>query len=172
MPDFLYTPLFSIGQDTTEYEAISRDHVAVGECDGRPVLKVAPEGLTLLAERAFHDVAFFLRPSHLDQLAAILKDPESSANDRTVALELLKNAMISADGVLPMCQDTGTAIINAKKGQRVFTGGGDEEALSRGVFNAYTKNYFRGVINKQFFLLPLFNYAGNIIIHNLLSNFI
>ena len=143
MPDFLYTPLFSIGQDTTEYEAISRDHVAVGECDGRPVLKVAPEGLTLLAERAFHDVAFFLRPSHLDQLAAILKDPESSANDRTVALELLKNAVISADGVLPMCQDTGTAIINAKKGQRVFTGGGDEEALSRGVFNAYTKNYFR-----------------------------
>jgi len=143
MPDFLYTPLFSIGQDTTEYESISRDHVAVGECDGRPVLKVAAEGLTLLAERAFHDVAFFLRPSHLDQLAAILKDPESSANDRTVALELLKNAVISADGVLPMCQDTGTAIINAKKGQRVFTGGSDEEALSRGVFNAYTKNYFR-----------------------------
>jgi fumarate hydratase class I len=143
MPDFLYTPLFSIGQDTTEYEAISRNHVAIGECDGRPVLKVAAEGLTLLAERAFHDVAFFLRPSHLDQLAAMLKDPESSANDRTVALELLKNAVISADGVLPMCQDTGTAIINAKKGQRVFTGGGDEEALSRGVFNAYTKNYFR-----------------------------
>ena len=92
---------------------------------------------------AFHDVAFFLRPSHLEQLAAILEDPESSANDRNVALELLKNAVISADGILPMCQDTGTAIINAKKGQRVLTGGGDEEALSRGVFNAYTKNSFR-----------------------------
>ncbi|HEX2695836.1 MAG TPA: fumarate hydratase, partial [Acidobacteriota bacterium] len=143
MPDFAFTPLFSLGQDTTEYEALSRDHVAVGECDGRPVLNVAPEGLTLLAERAFHDVAFLLRPSHLEQMAAILKDPESSANDRYVALEMLKNAIISAEGVFPMCQDTGTAIINAKKGQRVLTGGGDEEALSRGVFNAYTKNSFR-----------------------------
>ena len=143
MPDFVYTPMFALGPDTTEYDAISRNHVTAGECDGRPVLKVAPEGLTLLAERAFHDVAFRLRPSHLEQLAAILKDPESSANDRYVALEMLKNAVISAEGVFPMCQDTGTAIINAKKGQRVITGGGDEEALSRGVFNAYTKNYFR-----------------------------
>jgi fumarate hydratase class I len=143
MTDFVYTPMFALGPDTTEYEAISRDHVAAGECDGRPVLKVKPEGLTFLAERAFHDAAFFLRASHLEQLAAILKDPESSGNDRTVALELLKNAVISADGVLPMCQDTGTAIINAKKGQGIFTGGGDEAALSRGVFNAYAKNYFR-----------------------------
>jgi fumarate hydratase class I len=143
MPDFVYTPMFPLGEDMTAYDAISRDHVGAGTCDGRPVLTVAPEGLTLLAERAFHDAAFFLRPSHLEQLAAILRDPESSANDRTVALELLKNAVISAGGVLPMCQDTGTAIINAKKGQRVSTGGGDEEALSRGVFNAYTKNYLR-----------------------------
>ena len=143
MPDFAYTPMFPLGPDATAYEEISRDHVAAGECEGRPVLKVAPEGLTFLAERAFHDVAFFLRPSHLEQLAAVLKDPESSANDRTVALELLMNAVISAQGVLPMCQDTGTAIINAKKGQSVVTGGGDEEALSRGVFNAYAKNYFR-----------------------------
>jgi len=143
MPDFAYTPMFPLGPDATAYEEISRDHVAAGECEGRPVLKVAPEGLTFLAERAFHDVAFFLRPSHLEQLAAVLKDPESSANDRTVALELLMNAVISAQGVLPMCQDTGTAIINAKKGQGVVTGGGDEKALSRGVFNAYTKNYFR-----------------------------
>jgi len=143
MPDFVTTPMFPLGPDTTAYEEISRDHVAAGECEGRPVLKVAPEGLTFLAERAFHDVAFFLRPSHLAQLAAVLKDPESSANDRTVALELLMNAVISAQGVLPMCQDTGTAIINAKKGQGVVTRGGDEEALSRGVFNAYTKNYFR-----------------------------
>jgi fumarate hydratase, class I len=143
MTDFVYAPMFPMGPDTTEYDAISRDHVAAGECDGRPILKVAPAGLTLLAERAFHDAAFYLRTSHLEQLAAILEDPESSANDRTVALELLKNAVISAEGVLPMCQDTGTAIINAKKGQGVVTDGGDEEALSRGVFNAYTKNCFR-----------------------------
>lgn len=143
MPDFAYAPMFPLGKDTTEYELVSKDFISVGECDGRPVLKVAPEGLTLLAERAFHDAAFFLRPSHLEQVAAILKDTESSPNDRTVALELLKNAVISAEGVLPMCQDTGTAIINAKKGQRVFTGGGDEEALSRGVFNAYTGNFLR-----------------------------
>ena len=143
MTEFIYTRLFSLGQDTTEYEVIALDHVASGACDGRPVLRVAPEGLTLLAERAFHDVAFRLRPSHLEQLAAILKDPESSPNDRYVALEMLKNAVISAEGVFPMCQDTGTAVINAKKGHLVWTGGGDEEALSRGVFNAYTKNYFR-----------------------------
>jgi fumarate hydratase, class I len=143
MPDFVYTPMFSPGTDTTEYEPISRDHVKAGECGGRPVLEVAPEGLSLLAERAFHDAAFFLRTSHLEQLKAVLEDPESSANDRAVALELLKNAVISADGVLPMCQDTGTAIINAKKGQRVLTDGRDEEALSRGVFNAYVGNFLR-----------------------------
>jgi fumarate hydratase class I len=143
MAEFVYTPLFRPGLDTTEYEILSRDHVAAGECGGRPVLLVAPEGLTLLAERAFHDAAFLLRPSHLRQMAVILKDPESSANDRYVALEMLKNAVISAEGVLPMCQDTGTAVINAKKGQQVFTGGGDEEALSRGVFNAYARNCFR-----------------------------
>ncbi|HSA97290.1 MAG TPA: fumarate hydratase [Acidobacteriota bacterium] len=143
MPEFVYTPLFPPIEDETDYDLISKEHIASGEWDGRPVLKVAPEALSLLAERAFHDAAFFLRPSHLVQLKGILEDPASSANDRTVALELLKNAVISAEGVLPMCQDTGTAIINAKKGQRVSTGGGDEAALSRGVFNAYTKNFFR-----------------------------
>lgn len=143
MPDFVCPPMFPLGPDTTEYEAISKDHVAAGECAGRPVLKVAPEGLSLLSERAFHDAAFYLRTSHLEQLKAVLEDPESSANDRTVALELLKNAVISADGVLPMCQDTGTAIINAKKGQLVLTEGKDEEALSRGVFNAYVGNFLR-----------------------------
>ena len=143
MPEFAYAPMFPLGPDPTEYELVTREHVSAGQCQGRPVLEVAPAGLTLLAERAFHDVAFFLRPSHLEQLAAVLGDPESSANDRTVALELLMNAVISAEGVLPMCQDTGTAIVNAKKGQQVWTGGGDEEALSRGVFNAYTRNYFR-----------------------------
>ena len=96
MADFVHTPMFPLGPDTTDYDAISGEHVVVGLCDGRPILRVAPEGLTLLAERAFRDAAFFLRPSHLGQLAAILEDPESSANDRTVALELLKNAVISA----------------------------------------------------------------------------
>jgi fumarate hydratase, class I len=143
MPDFRFTPLFPALADATEYELLTRDHVAAGECDGRPVVKVGAEALAILAERAFHDVAFFLRTSHLESLAGILRDPESSANDRYVALELLKNAVISSEGVFPMCQDTGTAIINAKKGQQVWTGGGDEEALSRGVFNAYARNYFR-----------------------------
>jgi fumarate hydratase class I len=162
MPEFVYTPLFSLGTDTTEYEAVSRDHVAAAECDGRPVLKVSPEALTLLAERAFHDVAFRLRPSHLEQMAAILKDPESSANDRYVALEMLKNAVISSEGVFPMCQDTGTAIINAKKGQRVLTGGGDEEALFRGVFNVYTKNYLRYSQNAPLTMYDEKNTATNL----------
>jgi len=143
MAEFTYQPMFPLGKDDTEYRELTRDHVSAGTCDGREIVKIAPEGLTLLAERAFRDVAFLLRPSHLSQLADILKDLESSANDRYVALELLKNAVISADGLLPMCQDTGTAIINAKKGHRVWTGGGDEGALSRGVYNAYVKNYFR-----------------------------
>jgi fumarate hydratase class I len=143
MPDFLYAPMFSTGEDTTEYEPLGKEHVSTASFAGGEIVSVKPEGLTLLAERAFHDVALRLRPSHLKQVADILKDPESSANDRYVALELLKNAVISAEGVFPMCQDTGTAIINAKKGQHVWTGGGDEEALSRGVFNAYTKSYFR-----------------------------
>ena len=143
MPEFVHSPMFSLGPDTTEYDLIGREHVSEAVFEGRPVVKVSPEGLTLLAERAFHDVAFLLRPSHLEQVAAVLRDPEASANDKYVALELLKNAVISAEGVFPMCQDTGTAIINAKKGQQVWTGGGDEAALSRGVFNAYTGNYFR-----------------------------
>lgn len=143
MTEFSHQPMFPLGKDDTEYRELSRDFVAADAFDGRKIVRVAPEGLTFLAERAFRDAAFLLRPSHLEQLAAILKDPESSANDRYVALELLKNAVISAEGILPMCQDTGTAVINAKKGQLVWTGGGDEAALSRGVFNAYTKNYFR-----------------------------
>jgi fumarate hydratase class I len=143
MADFRFQPMFMLGEDPTDYDELTRDHVSAGSFEGRPVVKVASEGLVLLSEKAFHDAAFLLRPSHLKQLAGILKDPGSSANDRYVALELLKNAVISAEGVFPMCQDTGTAIINAKKGQQVWTGGGDEEALSRGVFNAYTKNYFR-----------------------------
>jgi fumarate hydratase class I len=143
MPDFSYQTMFPLGPDTTDYDVLSTAHVSRAACEGRKIVKVALEGLTEIAERAFRDVAFFLRPSHLRQLAGILEDRDSSANDRYVALELLKNAVISAEGLFPMCQDTGTAVINAKKGQQIWTGGGDEEALSRGVFNAYTKNYFR-----------------------------
>lgn len=143
MPEFSHRSMFPLGQDTTEYDELTRDHVSTAAFEGRTIVKVAPEALTLLSERAFHDVAFLLRPSHLRQVAGIFQDPESSANDRYVALELLKNAVISAAGVFPMCQDTGTAVINAKKGQRIWTGGGDEDALSRGVFNAYTGNCFR-----------------------------
>ena len=143
MPEYAFQPLFPHFPDSTVYEPIGRDHVSTATFEGREIVKIAPEGLTALAERCFTDVAFLLRPSHLEQLAAIIKDPESSANDRYVALELIKNAVISADRVFPMCQDTGTAIILGKKGQQVWTGGNDEDALSRGVFNAYTKNYFR-----------------------------
>ncbi len=118
-----YTPLFPRGADPTDYEKLTGDHVSVGEFEGQDILKVAPEGLRLLAERAFIDVNHLLRPGHLRQLRAILDDPEASANDRYVALDLLKNANISAGGVLPMCQDTGTAIVLGKKGRRVWTGG-------------------------------------------------
>ncbi|MBM3309891.1 MAG: fumarate hydratase [Candidatus Aminicenantes bacterium] len=143
MAEFHPSPMFPLGDDATEYMSLTKDHVSVGTCDGREVLKVAPAGLTLLAERAFTDVAFLLRASHLKQLRDILDDPESSPNDRYVALELIKNAVISADRVFPMCQDTGTAVVNGKKGSSVWTGGGDEAAISRGVYNAYAKNYFR-----------------------------
>ncbi len=143
MPDYAFRPLFPPVKDTTDYVPLGKEYVSTGRCEGRDIVRVAPEGLTALAEKAFTDVAFLLRPSHLRQLAEILKDPESSANDRYVALELLKNAVISADRVFPMCQDTGTAIIVGKKGQQVVTPGNDEDALSRGVYQAYNKNYFR-----------------------------
>jgi len=143
MPDYAFQPLFPPIKDTTEYDALGKKFVSTGRCGGRDIVKVAAEGLTVLAERAFTDVAFRLRPSHLAQLAEIIRDPESSANDRYVVLELLKNAVISAERVFPMCQDTGTAVIIGKKGQQVMTPGNDEDALSRGVYQAYTKNYFR-----------------------------
>jgi fumarate hydratase, class I len=143
MPEFVHRPLFDYGRDETEYRLLAGVPVSVSVFEGRPVLHVPPEALTRLAQEAFQDIAFLLRPAHLAQVAAILKDPEASANDKVVAVELLKNAAISAERVLPQCQDTGTAIVMARKGQAVWTGGGDEAALSRGVFNAYTKNYFR-----------------------------
>ena len=143
MADFTYTELLPLDTDETPYRRLTTDHVSTATFEGKTVLKVAPAGLEQLAEAAFKDVSHLLRPTHLAQLKKILDDPESSDNDRYVALEMLKNAVISADMVFPMCQDTGTAIVMGKKGQQVWTGGDDEAALSRGVFNAYTKSNLR-----------------------------
>ncbi len=143
-PDFHYQELFELPHDDdTQYRLLTKEHVGVREFNGKPVLCVEPEALTLLANQAFHDINFFLRPKHLKQVAAILDDPEASENDRMVALTLLKNADVASAGLLPFCQDTGTAIIMGKKGQQVWTGGGDEAALSKGVHHAYTENNLR-----------------------------
>jgi len=135
--------LFPLGKDTTQYRKISSDHVSVDSFKGQDILTVEPEGIRLLAETAFADINHLLRPGHLKQLASILDDPEATDNDRFVAYDLLKNANIAAGGVLPMCQDTGTAIIMGKKGRRVWTEGGDTAALSRGVLDAYEKKNLR-----------------------------
>ena len=135
--------LFPLGDDTTEYRKLTGDFVSVDSFRGQEILAVEPEGLRLLAEAAFADINHLLRPAHLKQLASILDDPEATANDRFVAYDLLKNANIAAGGVLPMCQDTGTAIVMAKKGRRVWTEGGDYEALAAGVMDAYLKKNLR-----------------------------
>ena len=137
MADFAYSPMFPTTVDTTEYELVSSDHVRLVEMEGEIFLRVDPEGLTLLAERAFTDISHLLRSSHLGQLADILKDPEATKNDRFVALEMLKNAVISAEGLLPMCQDTGTALVTGYRGDHVLVNGDDGEALSRGIYNTY-----------------------------------
>ncbi|MBK7820207.1 MAG: fumarate hydratase [Tessaracoccus sp.] len=140
MPEFRYVDMLPIGEDTTPYRLLTTEGVEVVEGpDGASFLKVAPEALELLAETAMHDIAHYLRPAHLQQLRNILDDPEASANDKFVALDLLKNANIAAGGVLPMCQDTGTAIVMGKRGQRVLSKGVDERPLSMGIFNAYTQ---------------------------------
>ena len=143
MADFAYRPMFDAPHDDTPFRKLTDKHVSVEKFGGKEVLMVEPEALTLLAAQAFHDISHLLRPTHLKQVASILDDPEASANDRFVAVDLLKNAAVSAGGVLPMCQDTGTAIIMGKKGQQVWTGGGDEEALSRGVFRTYAEDNLR-----------------------------
>ncbi len=143
MTEFVYQPMFPLGKDDTPYRKLTDQYVSTVTLDGQEVLKIDPEGLTVLAEAAFRDVSHLYRPAHLASLAGILKDPESSENDRFVATEMLKNAVISAELEFPMCQDTGTAIIMGKKGQQVWTGGGDEAALSKGVFNAYTQTNLR-----------------------------
>ena len=133
-----FAEIFPLGEDDTPYTKLTGDHVGTATLAGQQILTVERDGLTLLTREAFRQISHLLRPGHLKQLASILDDPEASPNDRFVALDLLKNAVIAADMVLPMCQDTGTAIIMGKKGQRVWTGGGDESALSQGVAAAYT----------------------------------
>ncbi len=143
-PDtFRYSPMFPLGQDTTPYRRLAIDGVSTITVEGRMVLKIAPKALEELAFAACRDVSHLLRPAHLAQLRLILDDPEASANDRFVALDLLKNANIAAGGVLPMCQDTGTAIVSGKKGQRVWVEGDEEEALSYGVHRTYTETNLR-----------------------------
>ncbi len=140
MPEFRYSEMLPIGHDDTPYRLLTTEGVrTVAGPDGRTFLEVDPSALELLAETAFHDISHYLRPAHLAQLAKIMADPEASDNDKFVALDLLKNANISAAGILPMCQDTGTAIIMGKRGQQVLTPGTDEKPLSMGVYDAYTK---------------------------------
>ena len=138
-PTFSYSDLLPLGEDTTKYRLISKDGVCVVKLGDQEFLQVSPEAIAKLTEVAIHDINHYLRPDHLQQLANILKDPEASANDRFVALDLLKNANISAGGVLPMCQDTGTALVMGKKGQYVLTTSKDEVAVAQGVYDAYTK---------------------------------
>ena len=140
---FAHSELLPLGPDTTEYRLLTTQGVSTFSTSEGTFLKVSPEAITHLTEHAMRDIAHLLRASHLQQLANILKDPEASDNDRFVALDLLKNASISAGGILPMCQDTGTAIVKAKKGQRVFTGGGDDEAISLGIYNTYQTSNLR-----------------------------
>ena len=143
MAEFASTEILPLGPDTTPYRLVSTEGVTTVETPLGTFLKVTPEAITLLTQTAMRDIAHLLRPGHLQQLRNILDDPEASGNDRFVALDLLKNAGIAAGGVLPMCQDTGTAIVKAKKGQFVMTGGGDEEAIARGVFNTYQTSNLR-----------------------------
>ncbi len=142
-PDFKYAPMFQTGKDETEYYLLTKEGVSMGEFEGHPILKVAPEALTALSNQAFRDVNFLLRRAHNEQVASILNDPEASDNDKYVALTFLRNAEVSCKGQLPFCQDTGTAIIHGEKGQQVWTGFCDEEALSLGVYKTYTEENLR-----------------------------
>ena len=143
IPEFKYAPMFQLGKDTTEYYLLTKDHVSVGEFEGHPILKVEAEGITKMINQAFRDVSFLLRRAHNEQVAKILSDPEASDNDKYVALTFLRNAEVAAKGQLPLCQDTGTAIIHAEKGQQVWTGFCDEEAIAKGVYKTYTEENLR-----------------------------
>lgn len=141
--EFHYQPMFDLGKDKTEYYLLTKDHVSVSEFEGHPILKIEKEGLTKMTNAAFRDVSFLLRRAHNEQVRKILDDPEASENDKYVALTFLRNAEISAKGQLPICQDTGTAIIHGEKGQQVWTGYCDEEAISEGVYKTYTEENLR-----------------------------
>jgi fumarate hydratase class I len=141
--EFKYAPMFQVGEDKTEYRLLSKEGVTTAEFEGKTIVKVSKEALTLLAQQAFHDVEFMLRREHNEQVAKILTDPEASENDKYVALQFLRNAEVAAKGILPFCQDTGTAIIHGEKGQQIWTGFEDEEALSLGVFNTFTQDNLR-----------------------------
>lgn len=143
MAEFVYQNPYPVHNDTTQYRLLTKNFVSVEEYNGRKILKVAPEGLELLAREAFFDVSFYLRASHMMQLAAILNDPDASDNERFVAYTMIKNQVVSAEGKLPSCQDTGTAIIMAKKGENVYTGVDDAEYLSKGIFDTWQQNYLR-----------------------------
>jgi fumarate hydratase, class I len=142
-PQFVYQDPFPLEKDTTHYRLLSKEHVSVTQFDGKEILKVEPEALTLLANEAIRDVSFLLRTAHLEKVAAILEDPKASDNDRYVALAMLRNADTSSKGILPFCQDTGTATVFGKKGQQVWTGVKDEEHLAKGVYKTYTEENLR-----------------------------
>jgi len=162
MSEFKFETMFPLGEDTTPYRLLTKEHVRVKEFEGREVLMVEPQALTILANQAFKDVAHLYRPEHLKQLKKIIDDPESSDNDRYVALELLKNATIASEKVYPMCQDTGTAIVMGKKGQQVWTWTDDEEELSKGAFEAYTQNYLRYSQNAALTMYKEMNTKSNL----------
>ena len=142
-PEFKYQHPFPLGPDKTEYYLLTKDYVSVSEFEGKPILKVQKEGLTMMANQAFRDVSFLLRRAHNEQVAKVLSDPEASENDKYVALTFLRNADVACKGKLPLCQDTGTAIIHGEKGQQVWTGFCDEEALALGVYKTYTEENLR-----------------------------
>ena len=160
-PPFKYQPMFEKGKDTTEYYLLTKDYVSVSEFEGNPILKIEKEGLTAMANAAFRDVSFMLRRSHNEQVAKILSDPEASENDKYVALTFLRNAEVASKGVLPFCQDTGTAIIHGEKGQQVWTGYFDEEALSLGVYKTYTEENLRYSQNAPLNMYDEVNTKGN-----------
>ena len=143
MADFIYQEPYPIEKDTTEYELVTTDYVKVVECDGRKILKVDPKGLELLSKRAYSDVSFYLRPAHLQKLANILEDPEASSNDKFVAYTMLMNQAVAAEGELPTCQDTGTAICIGHKGEDVYTGADDAECIAKGVYETYKERNLR-----------------------------
>ena len=141
--EFKYAPMFQVGKDDTEYRFLTKEGVTTSEFEDKQIVKVSKEALTYLAQQAFHDVEFSLRRAHNEQVAAILRDPEASENDKYVALQFLRNAETAVKGVLPFCQDTGTAIIHGERGQQIWTGFEDEEALSKGVYNTFTEDNLR-----------------------------